>query len=331
MTDANVVLGPPRPGQFPRRRDDARRRWRRAASIGELAVKLGLAERRGGRGRRSRSSTPTWPTRSARAPCRRARSARLRAGRVRRRRAAARRGGGRHAGHPRSRSCRAYPGITSAVGPADHRSANTTPIRTAFQVGERDRPRPAQRRLRRDAARSWRGSSRPTASPSATSTFDAPRRSALCRPGLRAARAVSRRRARRRRRSPRRSSSSVESTAANTATSSPTARSRSSTSASPASAAMPKIATAAARRRQVSAKALVKTGTCAFRVDGEARARSTTPFYRRGAAAARHSRRRARPSSCRLDFDHGRAAELRRVDGRRERQSDPATSGEDRR
>ena len=118
-----------------------------------------------------------------------------------------------------------HPGITSAVGLLIS-DLRYDAIRTSFQVsGAADLAR-----INADfaaMARELAGRFTADGIDLAKVTLRAPRRSALCRPGLRAARALPRRHARRRRRSPGRSRPSTRSTSASTAITSPTRRSRS--------------------------------------------------------------------------------------------------------
>ena len=215
--------GPPRPRQLPGRRHVARRGGG-AARDRRAGARARHVRPRGGRGRDHRDQRQHGQRHPLAHRPEGHRPARLRAGRLRRRRPAARRRGGRHAGHPRGDRAAASRHHLGGR-PADQRPALRRHPHLVPGLGRR-RPRAHQRRLRGHG----QGAGRPLhrrRHRARERHLRAPRRPALCRPGLRAARADPRRADRRRRRWPRPSRPSTRSIAASTAITSPIRRSRS--------------------------------------------------------------------------------------------------------
>ena len=203
-----------------------------------------------------------------------------------------------------------YPGITSAMGLLTTDLKYDT-IRTQFQVSGTIDLDAAQRRSRRDGAPADARNSPPTIS-RRQAPFRARRRSALCRPGLRAENPVPARHSSRRRAvlgafhqaHEREYGHSFDGT-----------RSRSSTSASPASAAAEDPQLDRARRASLAAATVGNAHLRVFRVDGEltsSRRRSS----RRATSAGRRNVSPGRRSCCRRQHDRHPAGLVRDHDRR---------------
>ena len=191
----------------------------------------------------------------------------------------------------------AYPGITSAVGLLTT-DLKYDAVRTEFQAGDAIDLDRLNARLRRDAGGAGAAAWRPTGLPPPTRRSSA-RATALCRPGLRAARPVSRRPARSGSARPGVRSASANCTGPSTDMSSQTSPIEIVNIRVTGIGRMPKIAPSPPSGRRQPRRGAGQDRRAARSASMAGSLTVTTPFYRREPVAARTERLPGRRSSCR--------------------------------